>query len=67
MTYNKKTGVTSVISFAKLLCRIYTKFGGTITQWVQNSSLTGEQKAALLAWLGLASTMCALMETIGDD
>jgi len=60
------TGVSTVIMYVKLLCRIYLKFQPKIINWI-NTSVPAGSRAAVLEWLDNAVIICAILVTSPDD
>jgi hypothetical protein len=67
MAYMKRTGVTSLIHFIHLICRVIDVYYAPISGWVSLASITSDQKAAIMVWINSAQTVCSLIKLIPDD
>lgn len=62
--YGGRNGISSVIKFTKLLCRIYLAFSNPIIAYINGSSLDSGKKTTVLAWLNGAHEACMILEEI---
>lgn len=62
--YGGRNGVSQIIRFTKLLCKIYLTYSVRIIAYIEASSLDSGQKATVLAWLNGAQEACMILEMI---
>lgn len=62
--YGARNGVSTVIKFVKALCKIYLTYQERIIAYINGSTLSAGDKAAVIAWLNLASSSCAILVSI---
>lgn len=61
--YGGRIGVATLILLARRVCDLYTKYAPSIISFINASSLSAEDKAAVLAWLNAAQSVCAALRT----
>lgn len=66
MAYGARTGVTTLIKFVKLLCKLYNTFSTKIDQWVLDQ-VDPSKQAQVQAFLALIAPVCHILEATPDD
>jgi hypothetical protein len=64
--YGARTGVTSLLKFVKILCRIYIRWQEHIVPWVV-ASVPPEHQTTVLAWLAAIPVICGILSLTPDD
>lgn len=64
--YGFRSGVTQLLRFVRLLCRLYVVFSATINAWVE-ANLEGADKTTVLEWLAAITAVCGILEAVPDD
>lgn len=62
--YGGRNGMSTLLKMIRALCHLYIAFSAGIVEYINASSLTSEEKTALINWLNTAQAMCALIEAI---
>lgn len=62
--YGGRNGVSQIIRFVKLVCRIYLTYATRIVAYVEASPLDSGKKTTVLAWLAGAQEACMILEEI---
>lgn len=61
--YGTRNGVSTAIKYARLVCRLYTAFASPLTNYINSSSMSSEQKTMVINWLTAAVDVCMALES----
>lgn len=64
--YGQKTGVTTLKTLTRLLCRLLVRYASTIDSWVDTIPDSG-QRATVRAYFVAAQAACFIIELTPDD
>jgi hypothetical protein len=62
--YGGRIGMASIIKGVQFVCRIYGVYQDPIISYINGSTLSTDQKTALINWLNLATASCGLLMSL---
>jgi len=62
--YGGRIGMWTVITVVKKLCEIYITYQAPLLAYINDSSLTTQQKTDITSWLNLATASCAILVSL---
>jgi len=60
------TGVSTLIFYTKILCRLQARFGAKIDAWI-GEYMSPSNAATVRAWIAQFSAVCLILESTPDD
>jgi len=60
------TGVSTLIATVKLLCRLETRYGAKLDEWI-GANLSTANAATVRSWIAMFQEVCIILEAAPDD